>query len=132
VFGADAAAQAAAVHERNGSRRAAALSRARAVTLARDCGLVDTPALELLSPPTLTSREEEVARLAVRGMSNQDIADRLVLSVRTVEAHLAHVYTKFGISGRGDLHTTLMMTRSARPRRRPVPRPSAGPRSDAG
>jgi DNA-binding CsgD family transcriptional regulator len=120
LFAADAAAEAAVVHERNGSRRAAALSRARAVTLARDCGLADTPALDLLWLPTLTVREEEVARLAVRGLSNQDIADQLVVSVRTVEAHLAHVYTKFGISGRADLSTTLTMTKSALSRRRPA------------
>ncbi|MFD2092379.1 LuxR C-terminal-related transcriptional regulator [Blastococcus deserti] len=131
LYAADAAAEAAAVHERNGSRRAAVLSRARAASLARDCGLADTPALDLLSPPMLTGREEEVARLAVQGLSNQDIADQLVVSVRTVEAHLAHVYTKFGISGRADLHTTLTMTRSGRPRRHPSsgarPRLRSGP-----
>jgi DNA-binding NarL/FixJ family response regulator len=126
---ADAAAEAAAAHERAGARRAVALSRGRAAALARDCGLADTPALDLLSPPTLTSREEEVARLAVQGMSNQDIADKLVLSVRTVEAHLAHVYTKFGISGRADLHTTLTMTRSVLARRRPAPRERGRPKT---
>ena len=107
LFAADTAAEAAAAHERAGGRRAAALSRAKAATLARDCGLADTPALDRLSPPALTLREEEVARLALEGLSNQDIADKLVVSVRTVEAHLAHVYTKFGINGRADLHTTL-------------------------
>jgi DNA-binding NarL/FixJ family response regulator len=134
LLAADTAAEAAAAHERNGGRRAAATARARAATLARDCGVADTPALDLLSPPSLTAREEEVARLAVRGLSNQDIADQLVVSVRTVEAHLAHVYTKLGISGRADLHATLTMTRSALPRPRPRhghnPSPGQGQRPD--
>jgi DNA-binding NarL/FixJ family response regulator len=121
LFAADTAAEAAAAHERVGERRAAALSRSRAATLARNCGLADTPALGLLSPPRLTSREEEVARLALQGLSNQDIADRLVVSVRTVEAHLAHVYTKFGIRGRADLHLTLTPARTALARPRPAP-----------
>jgi DNA-binding NarL/FixJ family response regulator len=41
-------------------------------------------------------------------MSNQAIADRLVVSVRTVEAHLTHIYTKLGISGRADLARALV------------------------
>jgi DNA-binding CsgD family transcriptional regulator len=123
LFAADTAAEAAGAHERAGEKRAAALSRARAATLARTCGLADTPALDLLSPPRLTSREEDVARLAVQGLSNQDIADRLVVSVRTVEAHLAHVYTKFGIRGRADLHTTLTPPGTAPARPRPAPGP---------
>ncbi|TQN43269.1 regulatory LuxR family protein [Blastococcus colisei] len=121
LFAADAAAEAAAAHERAGDRRAAAVSRARAAALARGCGLADTPALDLLAPPALTSREEEVARLAVQGLSNQEIAHQLVVSVRTVEAHLAHVYTKFGIKGRADLRTTLTMAEWALVRGRPTP-----------
>lgn len=117
LYASDAAAEAATVHEQHGDRRAAVSSSARAVALARAGGLTDTPALEVLSPPTLTAREEQVARLAARGLSNQAIADRLVVSVRTVEAHLAHVYTKVGISGRADLHTALELT-SSRPERR--------------
>jgi DNA-binding NarL/FixJ family response regulator len=123
LFAADTAAEAAGAHERAGAKRAAALSRARAATLARNCGLADTPALDLLSPPRLTSREEDVVQLAVQGLSNQDIADQLVVSVRTVEAHLAHVYTKFGIRGRADLHTTLAPTATALARPRAAPGP---------
>jgi DNA-binding NarL/FixJ family response regulator len=48
----------------------------------------------------LTAREVEVLRLVARGRSNQEIADELVLSVRTVERHIANIYDKIGASGR--------------------------------
>jgi DNA-binding CsgD family transcriptional regulator len=58
-------------------------------------------------PYALTGREREVATLAAQGVSNQEIARRLVLSVRTVETHLARVYDKLGINNRGALRDTL-------------------------
>lgn len=48
----------------------------------------------------LSPREAEVLGLVARGMSNGDIAQQLVLSVRTVERHVANVYDKIGASGR--------------------------------
>jgi DNA-binding NarL/FixJ family response regulator len=48
----------------------------------------------------LSPRETEVLRLVARGLSNEDIAQQLVLSVRTVERHVANVYAKIGASGR--------------------------------
>src|SRR3954453_9977361 len=107
MWSAEAAAGGAVAHERAGNRQAAVLSRVRAQGLARVCQLSETPALDVQPPPPLTSREEEVARLAAFGLTNQDIADKLVGSVRTVEAHLAHVYAKLGISGRSSLATAL-------------------------
>jgi DNA-binding NarL/FixJ family response regulator len=47
-------------------------------------------------PAELTDREVEVLRLAARGLSNKDIAQALVVSPRTVQHHLAHVYDKTG------------------------------------
>ncbi len=51
----------------------------------------------------LTDRERDVARLVADGASNRDIAERLHLSVRTVEAHLAHIYRKLGVASRAVL-----------------------------
>jgi non-specific serine/threonine protein kinase len=48
----------------------------------------------------LTAREIEVLRLVARGRSNHEIADELVLSLRTVERHIANIYGKIGASGR--------------------------------
>src|SRR5690606_19342732 len=48
----------------------------------------------------LSAREYEVLQLVAEGCSNQDIADRLVLRVRTVERHPASAYQKLGFSGR--------------------------------
>ena len=48
----------------------------------------------------LSARECEVLRLVARGLSNADIAHELVLSVRTVERHVANIYIKIGASGR--------------------------------
>ncbi|MGH3797291.1 MAG: LuxR C-terminal-related transcriptional regulator [Pseudonocardiaceae bacterium] len=103
----EAAGHAAAAHERAGNRRRAAASAARAAGLARTCEMVRTPAVEQLAPPPLTSREDEVADLVVQGLNNQAIAKRLVLSVRTVEAHLAHAYAKLGIRSRTELAAAL-------------------------
>jgi len=48
----------------------------------------------------LTSREVEVALLVGSGHSNQQIARRLCVSVRTVEAHLSHIYRKLRVESR--------------------------------
>lgn len=48
----------------------------------------------------LSEREIEVLRLATRGLNNQDIADKLFLSLRTVQAHLAHIFNKLQVSSR--------------------------------
>jgi DNA-binding CsgD family transcriptional regulator len=56
----------------------------------------------------LTPREREVALLAAGGRSSADIGDRLGLSTRTVDTHLARVYRKLGISGRAELTGALV------------------------
>src|SRR5664279_2726031 len=54
-------------------------------------------------PEQLTRREAEIAQLAAQSMRDKDIADELVLSVRTVESHLATAYRKLGIASRREL-----------------------------
>jgi HD-GYP domain-containing protein (c-di-GMP phosphodiesterase class II) len=49
----------------------------------------------------LTAREADVLALLVRGMTNRQIAERLVLSPRTVKTHVEHIFTKTGMSTRG-------------------------------
>ncbi len=49
---------------------------------------------------SLTRREIEVAGLASQGYMASEIGDRLQISVRTVESHLAHVYAKLGVTSR--------------------------------
>jgi DNA-binding NarL/FixJ family response regulator len=52
---------------------------------------------------TLTAREREVLQLIAEGRTNQKIADELVISVKTVEAHKAHIMTKLHAKNRTDL-----------------------------
>ncbi|MEX0782695.1 MAG: response regulator transcription factor, partial [Dehalococcoidia bacterium] len=52
------------------------------------------------APARLSPREVEILRLVAAGESNQAIADRLVLSRRTVENHIANVYSKIGAANR--------------------------------
>jgi len=51
----------------------------------------------------LTAREREIATLVARGLSNRDIAARLVISKRTVDAHVNHIFGKLGLSSRVQL-----------------------------
>jgi DNA-binding CsgD family transcriptional regulator len=51
-------------------------------------------------PDNLTAREVEVLRLLAVGRTNREVADELVLSIRTVERHIANIYAKIGVSRR--------------------------------
>ena len=52
------------------------------------------------APAGLTTREGQIATLAAAGLSNLEISRRLVISIRTVECHLARVYHKLGVTSR--------------------------------
>lgn len=63
----------------------------------------------------LTKREREIAVLAAQGLSNAAIAERLVLSVRTVESHVYRACTKLGVRTRADLKDVLLGPEPAAP-----------------
>jgi DNA-binding CsgD family transcriptional regulator len=76
--------------------------------LAAACEGARTPALEELDQPLpLTRREREVANRAAGGLTSPAIAERLRISVRTVEGHLQRAYDKLGVRDRGDLRRLL-------------------------
>jgi DNA-binding NarL/FixJ family response regulator len=60
------------------------------------------PTHEAVAPAKLSARETEVLRLIAAGKSNQQIADELVLSLRTVERHITNLYGKIGAHGKAD------------------------------
>ena len=62
---------------------------------------VPTPGKPKQEPSeVLSKREMDVLKLATKGLSNQDIANELFLSVRTVQNHLGHVFNKLEVSSR--------------------------------
>ncbi|MFJ9113663.1 LuxR C-terminal-related transcriptional regulator [Streptomyces sp. NPDC102283] len=104
---AEAAAQAARAHRAAGQRRKGREAWATCENLLRGGTFALPPWIVNenrgdMAP--LTPREREVAALAATGMSNRDIALRLVVSVRTVENHLHRIYHKLGITERQALH----------------------------
>jgi len=89
-------------------QRAATRWARRATELAARCEAPATPDLtERTGPVPLTSREREIALLAADGVASRVIAERLYLSVRTVDNHLARIYTKLGVTGRAELTAVL-------------------------
>jgi DNA-binding CsgD family transcriptional regulator len=102
---AEAAMAASEASARHGDQRTAARWAHRATELAARC---EAPAaVDLLGsaagPVPLTAREREIAGLAVDGLPSRVIAERLFVSVRTVDNHLARIYAKLGVRGRTEL-----------------------------
>ena len=104
LVAAEAADAAAAAHRESGRASSARVAAARAALWLASCEGARPPTL-LATPEAadLTPREREVALLAATGMSSREIADRLVLSVRTVDNHLQNAYRKLGVTRRQDL-----------------------------
>jgi DNA-binding NarL/FixJ family response regulator len=84
-----------------------ALNQAEAIAFAlgessRSAPRPDEPQ-DATSPRQLTRREQEVAILVARGMSNSQIAAELIISARTVETHVQHIMDKLGVSTRAQI-----------------------------
>jgi len=71
-------------------------------------------------PPGLTDREAEVVRLLREGLTNREIADRLVIATSTVRTHLENVFEKLGVHTR----TAAVAKLSERGRSRPLVEPN--------
>jgi DNA-binding CsgD family transcriptional regulator len=108
LLAAEAASGAAEASSRAGDRRAATAALRRAGVLAAACEGAATPGL-LPAPGAvpLSGREREIVVLAAEGLTSKDIAERLYLSVRTVDNHLQHAYAKLGVSSRAGLAQAL-------------------------
>ncbi|MFZ2116671.1 MAG: helix-turn-helix transcriptional regulator, partial [Pseudonocardiaceae bacterium] len=108
LLAADAAAHAASAHGRHQQRGSAQAAATRAHQLAEASEGARTPALAAVAAPLpLTSREREIVALAAGGLSNRQIADRLIVSVRTVEGHLYRACGKLGATDRTELAALL-------------------------
>jgi DNA-binding CsgD family transcriptional regulator len=98
---ADAAAQAAEMFRARDDRRHATEAAVAAERMARTCGGMHTPALIAAARPLpLSTREREIASLLATGLTTREIAERLTVSIRTVEGHILHACTKLGVQDR--------------------------------
>ncbi len=115
VAAVDSAAQAALAFRRQDLRGSALGCATRADALAERCGGASTPALRQATEPLpLTDREAEIVMLIGEGLSNRELAERLTLSVRTVESHIYRAMLKTGTTSRDELAALLPRHRAAR------------------
>jgi DNA-binding CsgD family transcriptional regulator len=92
------------LYERSGHNRHTTEAAARALRLAGLCGGATTLAIRAAAQPLpISSREREIAALIAEGLSNREIADKLTVSVRTVEGHIYRACIKLDISDREEL-----------------------------
>ena len=92
-------------------RGSALVCSTRADALAEQCG---APVLRRFVRPAeplpLTDREREIVMLIGAGLSNREVAERLTLSVRTVESHIYRAMAKTGTTSREELAALLPHT----------------------
>ncbi|MFB7868123.1 LuxR C-terminal-related transcriptional regulator [Streptomyces sp. NPDC056069] len=114
LLAAEAASAAAAALRRVGNTRRATAAVLRAQEYASRCQGARTPLMATSEAAlALTPREQEIARLAAYGTTSKDIAAMLHLSVRTIDNHLHHVYTKLGVTTRRGLAQALGLNTSS-------------------
>lgn len=86
----------------------------RAVMLAPSTALGRDP--DEIIDWALSTRRIEIATCAAQGLPNKEIAKRLILSTRTIENNLRHIYQQLGITSRGDLDAVLPLRTGHAPR----------------
>ncbi|MFJ5307292.1 ATP-binding protein [Streptomyces sp. NPDC088350] len=74
----------------------------------------ESPARQVLDSP-LTRRETQVAELIAEGLTNQQIADRLVVALRTAEGHVERILSKLGFTSRSQVAVWAEARRATRP-----------------
>jgi DNA-binding NarL/FixJ family response regulator len=105
---ADAAAHAVVAYQHARLRGAALTASAIAGRLADECQGAQTPALRALSmPQPFTTRQREIISLAAQGLSNKEIAERLTMSIRSIEGHLFRASQRVGANSRDQLISLL-------------------------
>jgi DNA-binding NarL/FixJ family response regulator len=104
-YAVEAASDAASVFVADGRQDSARRAAARARDLHVPDQGAELPPIDGLDATAidLTAREAQLIDLARQGLGNAEIADRLVISVRTVETHLYRGMQKLGVSDRRDL-----------------------------
>lgn len=110
----DSAAHATLAYRRHDKRGSALKCSTRAGALAAESGAM-TPALRQASESLpLTDREAEIVMLLGEGLSNRAVAERLTLSVRTVESHIYRAMMKTGVDSREELAALLPPKRAGK------------------
>jgi DNA-binding NarL/FixJ family response regulator len=109
IAAADAAAHAVVAYQDAGRRGAAMSASATVHRLAAECQGAQTPALRAAATTShpFTPRQLEIISLAAQGLSNKDVADRLTMSIRSVEGHLFRACQRVGASSRDQLISIL-------------------------
>jgi DNA-binding CsgD family transcriptional regulator/tetratricopeptide (TPR) repeat protein len=103
VAAVDAAAHAALVYRRQDKRGSALGRSTRADALAAHCGACTPVLRQATESVPLTEREAEIVMLIGEGLSNRAVAEKLTLSIRTVESHIYRAMLKTGTTSRDEL-----------------------------
>jgi DNA-binding CsgD family transcriptional regulator len=106
---ADAAAQASVAFDEGQQHRRGLYASALARELADECGGLRTPALRTPTGLKLSGRQRDVVELVVAGFSNREIAEKLVMSVRTVEGHVYRACQRVGAQSREELASIIRL-----------------------
>jgi DNA-binding CsgD family transcriptional regulator/tetratricopeptide (TPR) repeat protein len=108
LYAAELAVATADAFRRDGDQRRGVEWSRRASELAALCEGAETPGLVQIHARTpLTQREREIASLAAQGLASKSIGERLFVTSRTVDNHLARIYSKLGVGSRAELADTL-------------------------